>query len=257
MSQEVKERASRWIELAEERVKKRMAKIDAGEGDQLAWVSLSEWTMSLGRARFLHGAPLEQVREHFHQAARGYERVFALAYDSSFPGYLGSRAEPSATDETSAVDAFSAALMAAAFPLARRLASLVPASPTRASVQAELSGYVRGLKYLLLGEPEAARPHLSRALGSPGRSPPGGGHKRNYYTLVLALSGVLEQDDTRFNEGLRLQSEFYEGLAHGENADTDEEFLCDHLIALGNLGLHYGRHVFTESPFLPRALLLG
>ncbi|HYO56274.1 hypothetical protein [Archangium sp.] len=255
MSLVAKEDARGWIEIAEERIKLRQERLDAGTAKHLTWVGRSEWQMSLGRARFLHGDPLEQVHQAFRDAARGIETSFVMAYDEDSPLFLGRRAEPSAVSETTAINGLNAALMAADFELARRLARWIPPTPNDPSTSEETRHYVRGLKHLLLDAPAEARAHVGATLKRYEGKPPKSGYKRNYYTLAQALAGILEGDDERFNEGLRLQAEFYRGLAQGENADTAEEHICDHLVALGNLGLRHGRQVRGDIPFLPRGLL--
>jgi hypothetical protein len=251
----MKEDARGWIKVAEERIQLRQEKFDAGTAKHLTWVGWSEWQMSLGRARFLHGDPLEMVRQAFREAARGIETSFAMAYDESSPHFLGCRAEPRAVSETTALHGLNAALMAVDFALAGRLARWIPPSPNDPSTSEETLHYVRGLKHLLLGQPSQARAHVSATLKQYEGRPPQADYKRNYYTLTLALAGILEGDDERFNEGLRAQADFYRGFLQGENADTVGEHIRDHLVALGNLGLRHGRQVKGDIPFLPRELL--
>jgi hypothetical protein len=45
-------------------------------------------------------------------------------------------------------------------------------------------------------------------------------------------------------------------FAHGEREDTPWEHICDHLVALGNLGLNQGLRVRGDVPYLPSGLLL-
>jgi hypothetical protein len=253
---ELAEDAQSWVAIAEEQVQKRVKKIDSGQAEPLTWVGLSEWYMSLGRARFLREDALELVRAAFQEASRGIETCFRMAYDPSSPRFLGDKMEPSAVLNSTAIDGLNASLIAADFDQARRLVQWVPSGPPKAAKLDEDDLYVRGLKHLLLDHPDEARAQINTLLQRYADKPPRSGYKRNYYTLALALAGILEGNETKFLEGLHLQAEFYRALARGENADTPEEHMCDHLVALGNLGIHCGRSLASDIPFLPRQLLM-
>jgi hypothetical protein len=252
---ELAEEAQNWVTTAEERIQKRLEKINTGRAEASTWVGLSEWYMSLGRARFLRGDPIAQVREAFQNAARGIETCFRMAYDPSSPQFLGDKVDPSAVLDVTAIDGLNASLMVADLDQARRLAQWIPPGAHTDSNLPEDAQYVRGLKHLLLDHPDKARAHINGLLQRYGGKPPRSGYKRNYYTLAQTLAGILDENDAKFLEGLHLQAEFYRTLARGENADTPEERLCDHLVALGNLGIHYGRELKSDVPFLPRELL--
>lgn len=76
-------------------------------------------------------------------------------------------------------------------------------------------------------------------------------YRKNYYTLGIALLGIVNQDGALFNKDLQMQLDFYQG----ELKDTDEEFICDYAVALANLGLHYGLAVTVEHATLPKGLM--
>ena len=249
--------AAEWIQVDEEEIQWMREEINTGKADQATWQSLGLSLLGLGRALFLHGDPLERVRETFREAGKAFERTFIMAYDKSSPLYLGRRSDPTTVTDTTALDGLNAALMAGDFQLARQLAKWVPQEPTDPSTPAETKLYTRGLQHLLLGKPDKAKDLVDQVLRKHGNKlPKKGGYARNYFTLCSALAGLLDKDEVKFNEGLRQQAEFYKAIAHGENQDTAEEHLCDHLVALGNLGAEYEVEVTGEVPFLPRELLL-
>ena len=81
----------------------------------------------------------------------------------------------------------------------------------------------------------------------------GGGH-----TLSIALLGIVEKNEVRFNGELAAQLEFYEPeTTHGEEQDTSEEFISNHAVALANLGLWAGLKLHTKHWLLPTDLLIG
>ena len=78
------------------------------------------------------------------------------------------------------------------------------------------------------------------------------------HTLSMALLGIVEKNAVRFNGGLAGQLEFYEaGALHGEEHETSEEFICDHAVALANLGLWAGLKLQIKHRLLPTDLLIS
>jgi hypothetical protein len=251
-----KDEAHSWIELAEERIGIRQQKIDAGSADQACWVGWSEWHLRLGRARFLQGDPVAQVREAFRRAAQGIVMSFTMAYDPSSPAYLGERRDLSAVSYTTAIDGFNAGLMAVEPATTARLAQWVPLKAVGSTLSKEAYPYACALKLLIQGEEDEALKRARDSLERLGSPPFKEGRKRNFFSLFLALSGIVNRDEQQFNEGLLLQSQFHAGRAQGEYADTPEQYFCDHLVALGRLGVQRGMRVQIESPFLAQALLV-
>lgn len=266
MKKPAKEEIQTWLEIERERIQRDQKDIDAGRADQLTWEGWTFAHQGLGRALFLAGEPITQVRAAFREAARGAERIFAMAYDKSSPGYLGNRADPSTTMDVMAIDGFNAALMAGDLEAGRRLARWVPKRCTDPDQAQEVMDYTRSLQHLLLGKlPEAraratrARQGLARLLSKPLEEDEDETERHwqnNYLTLALTLEGILKKSEVQFNEGLRKQAAFYREWAEGEYEDTDQEYICDHLVALGNLGLLHGLRVRGEVPYLPAGLLL-
>jgi hypothetical protein len=266
MKKPTKEEIQTWLEIERERIQRDQRDIDAGRADQLTWEGWTFYHLGLGRVLFLAGAPLEQVRAAFREAARGTERVFVMAHDKSSPDYLGSRADPTTGTDVLAIDGFNAALMAGDLEAGRRLARWVPARSADPEQAPEVQDYTRGLQALLLRKPQEARVRVTRARQSLERrlSKPLEEEEdeterhwqNNYLTLALTLEGILKKSEGQFNEGLRKQAAFYREWAEGEYEDTDQEYICDHLVALGNLGLLQGLRVRGEVPYLPPGLLL-
>jgi hypothetical protein len=266
MNRVPQEIARAWIEISQEPIDERQPDIDSGRADQLTWEAWSLHKISLGMSLFLAGEPLEKVRRAFREAAQGIERIFVMAHDKSSSYYLGSRAEPSTGTDTLAIEGLNAALMAADLEAGRKLARWIPARTADPQQSPEVQDYTRSLQALLLGKPQEARVRVTRArlsLERRLREPLEEDEyeeerdwQRNYLTLTLTLEGILKGSEGQFNEGLRKQAEFYQRLAQGECEDTPMEHICDHLVALGNLGLTLGLRVRGEVPYLPSGLLL-
>lgn len=252
MKNATKEETEAWIDLAQEDIKF-FQSIENPEQSTYTTMALSY--NSLGRARFLHDDAIQDVRTAFQEAGRSIMRSFTMAYDEHDPDYLGNQADWCRVSETYAIDGLNATLMAADFALARELAEWFRDRPDARRMDPEVNNYTWGLKHTLLDAPGKARELLNRTLDKYAANPPKTGYKRNYYTLTTALAGILDNDDERFNLGLREQAAFYKGWAQGENADTPEEYIDDHLVALGNLGRYHGLTVQDDIPYLPEGLL--
>ncbi|BBA36056.1 hypothetical protein sS8_4126 [Methylocaldum marinum] len=212
---------------------------------------------SLARAKFLNGDPIAEVRAEFANAARHILKSFRMAYDETDPNYQGSAADLSCVAETIAIRGFNHALMAADFSLAAELAGWFRDRPDGVKKVVEVNRYAHALKGVLLDDLRSAQELLAAQFDAYAAKPSKrNDYRKNYFTLSTALSGIADTNEARFNEGLMMQLNFYQGDAQGELKDTDEEFICDYAVALANLGLRRGLEVTAEHPTLPRGLLI-
>lgn len=210
----------------------------------------------LGRARFLNGNPIEEVRETFRLAAQSALRAFTIVYDPSDPLYSAANTKFSSVSERQFVEGVYYALMAADFELAAELARWFQNRPNGKKMDPEVNDFAFGLKYTLLDEHDKARSILRPRLDNYLKKPPKGGYKRNYFTLTTALVGILEKNEALFNEGLAMQLHFHLGDARGEYKNMPQGYICDDAVALANLGLHHGLHVTVTDYRLPPGLLI-
>ncbi|BBA36052.1 hypothetical protein sS8_4122 [Methylocaldum marinum] len=212
---------------------------------------------SLARAKFLNGDPIAEVRAEFANAARHILKSFRMAYDETDPDYQGEKADLSAVSETIAIRGFNHAFMAADFDLAVELGRGYRDSPDGFSLGLDVNRYVNALKSVVLDDLPQARGLLSAQIDAYAAKPSKrNDYRKNYFTLSTALSGIADTNEARFNEGLAAQLKIYQSYARGEARNTDEEFICDHAVALANLGLRRGLAVTAEHPTLPRGLLI-
>lgn len=211
----------------------------------------------LGRARFLNGDPIEEVRDTFRLAAQSSLRAFTIVYDPSDPLYNADNTKFSSVSERQFVEGVYYALMAADFDLAAELARWFQGRPNGKKMDPEVNDFAFALKHTLLGDSEKALALLRPRLDNYLKKPPKGGYKRNYYTLTTALVGILEKDEALFNEGLALQLHFHLGDARGEYKNMPQGYICDDAVALANLGIHHGLNVTVTDYRLPAGLLIG
>jgi len=223
---------------------------------QIHFTGLAGWHAALARAKFLNGDPIAEVRAEFANAARHILKSFRMAYDETDPDYQGEKADLSAVSETIAIRGFNHAFMAADFDLAVELGRGYRDSPDGFSLGLDVNRYVNALAFTVRDRLEDARQRLQAQFDDYARKPPKSAADRNYHSLVTTLSGILERDAARFNEGLAAQLKIYQSYARGEGKNTTFEFICDHAVALANLGLRRGLAVTAEHPTLPRGLLI-
>ncbi len=258
-----------WIEHGLKEIAKEQKNVDAGERDQAIYTSMYLDYMDLGRARYLHGvwfqslstrAAVKEARATFQKAAGCIEMSFRMAYDPTLPEYLGDKADWSCVMELDAIEGFNAAFMSTDFALARRFAPWPRRSPDDDPMDIEVCNYVDALQACLLNDSGTAAALLRGNLDKFKQRPSSKGFRLNYHTLSMALLGIVEKNETRFNGGLAAQLEFYERFEIGlnsENDGTSQEFICDDAVALANLGLWAGLKLQTKHRLMPVDLLIS
>lgn len=255
-----------WIASGLADVEKRGGEIAAGQATQETYTGLYLDYMTLGRAYYLNGTwflhrnTVKEARASFQKAAECIEMSFRMAYDPTLPEYLGDHADWARVMETDALDGFTAAFMASDFALARRFAPWPRRSPGNIPMDEEVCSYANALQAYLLNDAGTATQLLRRNLDKFKQRPSSKGVPLNYHTLSMALLGIVEKNETRFNGGLAAQLEFYERFETGvnsKNEDTAEEWICDQAVALANLGLWAGLKLQAQHRLLPTALLIS
>ncbi len=258
-----------WIEHSLKQIEKEQRNVEAGERDQAIYAAMYLSYMTLGRARYLHGLwfqslstreAVKEARAAFQQAAECTEMNFRMAYDPTLPEYMGDQAEWWCVSETIAISGFNAAFMASDFALARRFAPWPRRSPDDDPMDIEVCNYVDALQAYLLKDVALATQLLRRNLDKFKQRPSSKGFRLNYHTLSMALLGIVEKNDARFNGGLAAHLEFYEHFETGvnsENEDTSQEFICDAAVALANLGLWAGLKLHTKHRLMPNDVLIS
>lgn len=284
------EQIDHWIKVRKESLRQTQDAIRTGFFEKNNVPSQSIYTgdaishATLARAKFLNGDPIEEVRAEFAQAARCILKSFRMAYDPADPDYVGDRWPPPNPQYTGKpgsvveakwldpgygevnwadvgevwfIEGIDYALMAADFALAKELAGWFRDRPDGVLMDKEVNDYAHDLKLCVLAAWDEALARLEAHAEYYRAFPPTrNDYRRNYCTLTTALHGIAARDAERFNEGLRMQLEFHAHEAKGELKDTSEEFICDHAVALANLGLHRGLPVTVEDDRLPRGLLI-
>ena len=245
-----------WFSVANEWIPHWKHEIESGEADQATYLSIASDYASLARAKFLNGDPIEAVRAEFANAARHVMKSFTMAYDESDPDFQGEAADLEEVSETIGIEGMNWALMSADFKLAVVVASHYRTRPDGDMLSLRANRYANALALTLRNKRQPALALLTAQFEDYGKRPPKSAGDRNYYSLILALFGILANDKAKFHEGLELQLKSYWPYAHSEGKDTDEEFICDHAVALAILAQHRNRWPGLQDAMLPGGLLL-
>lgn len=251
-----------WIQTASQRIKRKheLLQEDFYHQEniplQCHYTGLADWHATLARAKFLSGAPIEAVRGQFAQAATYMVKNFAMAYDPSDPDYQADASDWSSVSETAAIEGMHCGMISCNFNLASRLASLFRNRGDGYAMSIEVNRYAHALAHALKREEGEARRILDEQMAVYLKATANRGCRWNYHTLGLALEGILEMDEEKFNQGLLSQVEFYAGYAQGEARGTSCEYICDNAVALANLGIRYGLKVTVQHDVIPEGLLI-
>ncbi|MEJ2694731.1 MAG: hypothetical protein P8166_17320 [Candidatus Thiodiazotropha sp.] len=221
---------------------------------QSVHVGTASFYASLARAKFLNGDPVDEFRAEFAQAARYIMKSFTMAYDESDPDYLGEAAVLEWVCETTGIEGMNWALMSADFELAAEVAGHYRTRPDGDMLSLRSNRYANALALTLRDQPLPAMELIAAQFEDYKKKPPKSPAARNYYSLILALYGILAGERERFHEGIELQLKSYAPYARGEAKDTDEEFICDHAVALVILAQHRQGWLAVTDERLPKGL---
>jgi hypothetical protein len=262
MNQPDQQQIDHWLAVSQEAITEKWELRNSGfyEKEDLPvqgmYCSLSLFHASLARAKFLNGNPIEKVRAEFANAARHVMKNFAMVYVENDPDYQGDAAKLSWVSETTGIEGMNWALMSADFKLAAEMAGHYRTRPDGDMLDIDVNRYVNALALTIRDKRQPALELLVAQFEDYKKKPPKSLGDRNYYSLILALYGILVGEQAKFLEGLELQLKIYRGYAQGEAKNTTDEFICDHAVALANLGIHHGLEVTAEYETLPKGLLI-
>jgi hypothetical protein len=245
-----------WFSVANEWIPHWEHEIESGEADQATHLSIASNYASLARAKFLNGDPIDEVRVEFANAARHVMKNFTMAYDENDPDYQGEAADLSEVSESTGIEGMNWALMSANFELAAEVAGHYRTRPDGYMLDIDANRYANALALTLRDQPLPAMELITAQFEDYKKKPPKSAGDRHYYSLLLSLFGILADERERFHEGIKLQLKSHAPYARGEAKDTDEEFICDHAVALVILAQHRQGWLAVTDERLPKGLLL-
>ncbi len=134
-------------------------------------------------------------------AARHVMKSFTMAYDESDPDYLGEAAKLSSVSETIGIEGMNWALMSADFKLAAEMGSHYRTRPDGDMLGLDTNRYANALALTLRDKRQPALELIMAQFEDYKKRPPKSPADRNYYSLMLALYGILAGDKAKLHEG--------------------------------------------------------
>jgi hypothetical protein len=85
-------------------------------------------------------------------------------------------------------------------------------------------------------------------------------YRKNYYSLLRALYGVITHDEERVNSGIAMQLNFYEhggASPHSEGYGVPDYYICQPATVLAIFALKAGIDITVEHALLPKLFMYG
>lgn len=217
------------------------------------------WAMKyagLGIAYALHG-DWDLAKEAFQTAAEYQLKPLQMAYNPDYPDFLGD-AIAEGGQAISVVDCFNFAMASGDLAIAKQACGLFPTQwRPRNSKPGTVDDFVHALHAWFCGDKLRAAGFCQKSMeayiAKPSKKITG---RSNYYTLHLALWGIIINDQSVFNTGIEKQLEIcHHDARYGEWNDSVRGHFAEYALALTNLAIHAGLKQQIVDPFIPQGLV--
>lgn len=198
----------------------------------------------------------ELSKEYFLLAAKHQIKPFEMAYNPNSPNYVGNNIRQGVRD-INAIDAFNYSMCANNVELAKISCSHYRYIKT--DIQFDMANnYIFALQELINGNGKKAAIYCQESLEGFIKKPSKGiNYRSNYYTLHLALFGIITGDQTMFDHGISEQlSICHVEAVKGADAGLVSSRVSDFSIALTNLALLQNLKQNIYDDFIPQGLIL-
>ncbi|PIW59598.1 Imm49 family immunity protein [Shewanella sp. CG12_big_fil_rev_8_21_14_0_65_47_15] len=210
----------------------------------------------LGMAYALHG-DWDLAKEAFHTAAEYKIKPLLMAYSPEYPNFLGDACTRGA-QAIDVVDCFNYAMAAGDLAIAKQACGLFPAQwRPRNSKPGTADDFVHALHAWFSGDKIRAAGFCQKSMeayiAKPSKKITG---RSNYYTLHLALWGIIINDQSVFDTGIQKQLEIcHHEARYGEWKGMVEGHFAEYALALTNLAIQAGMKHQIIDPFIPEGLV--
>lgn len=212
----------------------------------------------LGISYGLNG-DIEQAKAAFQTAAEFKVKPLLMAYDEKDPAYLGDDIAEGGQAHN-VVDCFAYAMAAGDLPIAKQACGLFPAQwRPRNSKANTADDLVHALNAWFTGDKLRAAGFCQKSMeayiAKPSKKVT---YRSNYYTLHLALWGIITHDQLAFDEGIRKHLEIcYHEARYGEQKGMTEAYFAEYALALTNLAIQAGMKQQVFDPFIVQGLVIS
>ncbi len=210
----------------------------------------------LGMAYALH-ADWDLAKKAFQTAAEYQLKPLQMAYDPDYPDFLGDACTRGA-QAIDIVDCFNYAMAAGDLAIAKQACALFPAQwRARNSKPGTADDFVHALHAWFCGDKLRAAGFCQKSMeayiAKPSKKITG---RSNYYTLHLALWGIIINDQSVFDTGIQKQLEIcHHEARYGEWKGMVEGHFAEYALALTNLAIQAGMKHQVIDPFIPEGLV--
>lgn len=210
----------------------------------------------LGMAYALHGDWV-LAKEAFQTAAEYQLKPLLMAYDANSPIYLGDSITRGAQADD-AIDCFNFAMAAGNLTIAKQACALFPRKYRIGNTKPDtIDDLIYALNAWFSGDkPRAAgfcQKSMEAYIAKPSKKVT---YRSNYYTLHLALWGIIINDQSVFDTGIQKQLEIcHHDSRYGEWNDSVRGYFADYALALTNLAIQAGMKHQVIDPFIPEGLV--
>ncbi len=196
------------------------------------------------------------AKKYFKLAYESKMKPFLMAYDPKYPDYVGKDIEEGVRN-ICAIEGFNLAMCTGDLDQAKQFCDIYQYTESDDFGDSAYH-YIMSLKALFNGDAKKAGKYCQKSLEEYVKKPAKGiTYRSNYYTLHLALFGILTGDQAMFDDGITRQLEFcHKDAISGEYAGLVRTRVSEFSVALTNLALVQGLKQTIFDDFIPQGLIM-
>lgn len=210
----------------------------------------------LGMAYALHG-DWDLAKEAFQTAAEYKLKPLLMVYAPDHPDFIGDEGIRG-SDAIDVVACFNYAMAAGDLAIAKQACALFPLEWRPGNSKPETADdFVHALQAWFRGDKVRAAGFCQKSMeayiAKPSKKIT---YRSNYYTLHLALWGIIINDQSVFDTGIEKQLEIcHHDARYGEWKGMVEGHFAEYALALTNLAVQAGMKHQVIDPFIPEGLV--
>ncbi|AYV11504.1 MULTISPECIES: hypothetical protein [Shewanella] len=199
----------------------------------------------------------DEAKAAFKKAAEYQLRPLKMAFDPTDSEFIGERVSRG-NQAINVVSCFNCAMAAGELAIAKEACLLYPEGHFPGNPKPDTADdFVHALKAWFNGDHDIASAHCQKRLDEYTAKPSKKiTFRSNYFTLHLALWGIIHKDALSFEDGIKRNlAIWHHGARYGEESGTTRGHYAEFAVALTNLGIHAGMEQPVVDPFIPQGLV--
>ncbi|TWU63810.1 hypothetical protein AYI74_17085 [Shewanella algae] len=199
----------------------------------------------------------DEAKAAFKKAAEYQLRPLKMAFDPTDPEFIGENVVMG-NEAIDVASCFNCAMAAGELAIAKEACLLYPEGHFPGNPKPDTADdLVHALKAWFNGDHDKASAHCQKRLDEYTAKPSKKiTFRSNYFTLHLALWGIIHKDALSFEDGIKRNlAIWHHGARYGEESGTTRGHYAEFAVALTNLGIHAGMEQPVVDPFIPQGLV--